>query len=98
MAATASLSSARPPSRSRSLIQRIGTDEAGDSGLGNTGNGISIDGGSRNTIGGNQGVANVISGNGENGISIHASPLNIILGNRIGVVNGDGKVSVAEQI
>jgi hypothetical protein len=64
----------------------IGTDVSGTSDLGNTGNGITINGGSSNTIGGTTAVErNVISGNDSHGISLQGNATNnTILGNYIG--------------
>jgi titin len=65
----------------------IGTNAPGASGLGNGGNGIFVNFGSANTIGGTAaGARNVISGNGANGIFITSNFLsNTVQGNYIGV-------------
>jgi titin len=64
----------------------IGTDATGTATLGNGGDGIMIHTSSNNLIGGTTlGARNVISGNGDDGISILADPgaLNTASGNRI---------------
>ena len=73
----------------------IGTDATGTVGLGNVLNGVFItNGSSGNTIGGSTTAQrNVISGNGQSGVSIRdsGSDSNIVVGNYIGTdVNGTG--------
>ncbi len=80
----------------------IGTNAAGDAGLGNTGSGVSIADASNNTIGGiAPGDRNVIAGNGNIGVNIDTSGLspgiangNVVLGNYIGV-KPDGATALA---
>ena len=64
----------------------IGTDANGTTDLGNTGHGVSIEGGATsNTVGGTaDGAGNVVSGNNANGVRIVASPANVVAGNLIG--------------
>ena len=66
----------------------IGTDVSGDATLGNTANGVAIsDGAKSNTIGGaTESDRNIISGNGEQGVSIYGSDTdgNLVSGNYIG--------------
>ncbi len=68
----------------------IGTDASGTNALGNTNNGITITGGSNNTIGGKTTlVSNLISSNGGRGIQILGSSSapatnNVVSGNEIG--------------
>ena len=65
----------------------IGTDETGTKPLPNSGSGVSVDDASGVTIGGTaQGVGNVISANGQAGVSIAGTATTgvVILGNRIG--------------
>ncbi len=68
------------------LGNRIGTDWTGTSALGNDGDGVQIDDGSDNTIGGSLAADdNVISANGGIGILIDESSAgNLVLGDRIG--------------
>jgi titin len=62
----------------------IGTDATGTSDLGNSGTGVGIQWGVRNTIGGTiQGSCNIIAGNGT-GISMAWTGQNIVQGNYIG--------------
>lgn len=62
----------------------VGTDATGTSSLGNSGSGVGIQWGVRNTVGGTtQGSRNVISGNG-GGISMAWTVQNVIRGNYIG--------------
>jgi uncharacterized repeat protein (TIGR01451 family)/CSLREA domain-containing protein len=62
----------------------IGTDAAGAADLGNSFEGIFVDNGSGNTIGGTApGAGNVISGNNATGVRIQG-PNNQVLGNRVG--------------
>jgi hypothetical protein len=66
---------------------RIGTDKSGTAALGNTDNGILVRAAANNTIGGTAaGAANVISGNGLNGVVIDTAgtSCNVVLGNFIG--------------
>lgn len=70
----------------------IGTTETGETMLGNMGNGIYINGGRENTIGGAQdelgfisNAGNFISGNNRNGILIENSRENNVYGNGIGI-------------
>lgn len=52
----------------------IGTDASGTVTLGNGWDGVRIDGAQNNTVGGDEaGERNVISGNGNNGVSIYGS-------------------------
>src|SRR5207253_10014440 len=65
----------------------IGTDALGRIALGNTLDGVAIEGGASNAIGGTTPAArNVISGNGEFGVQIldQGSNFNIVEGNFIG--------------
>ncbi len=65
----------------------IGTDETGTKPLPNTGSGVSVDDAAGVTIGGTgQGVGNVISANGQAGVSITGTAATgvVLLGNRIG--------------
>lgn len=63
----------------------IGTDAGGTLDRGNDQEGIDIDGGSNNVIGGDSAAArNVISGNGSDGIEIDSGDNNIVQGNYIG--------------
>lgn len=74
----------------------IGVDRAGTANLGNTLDGVLIDGATSNMIGGSQNTAgNVISGNGGNGVLINGSNAigNRVQGNTIGV-NSEGSVEV----
>ena len=66
----------------------IGITAAGTSALGNINNGVVIDGGGGNLIGGtNAGARNVISGNGQSGVYLYGSHAtgNWVQGNCIGV-------------
>jgi len=66
----------------------IGVAAAGTNALGNVNNGVVIDGGTGNLIGGtNSGARNVISGNGQSGIYLNGgtSISNLIQGNYIGL-------------
>jgi titin len=73
---------------------RIGTDSTGTAALGNRLNGITIDGGSSNLIGGTvSGAGNVISGNLGNGISLQGgATANLIQGSYIGTDASGGTV------
>ena len=62
----------------------IGTDVTGAIDLGNTGNGIAVNGGSDNTIIGELGAGNVISGNDGNGLFASSVAGLVIQGNYIG--------------
>ena len=74
----------------------IGTDVSGTADLGNTLNGIYIENGLDNTIGGNTpGARNLISGNDQSGVLVNGTESvgNIIKGNFIGTkVNGSTKL------
>jgi hypothetical protein len=62
----------------------IGTDATGNTDLGNTENGISVQGGGGHVIGGpSSGAGNVISGNSEDGITLSSSN-NTVQGNFVG--------------
>jgi gliding motility-associated-like protein len=92
--------SENPPMTNSILGNYIGVDITGEKAMPNTGNGILItDGANKNIIGGvAAGAANVISGNGSDGIDLFNGDNNSIFGNRIGVSatsaplanNGDG--------
>lgn len=73
---------------------RIGSDFAGVADLGNGGDGVAVNGGSGNHIGGTlAGSGNVISGNGDDGVAILGGNLataNRIRGNRIFSNDGQG--------
>jgi hypothetical protein len=74
-------------SGSKVLGNYIGTDATGTKDLGNSHDGVSIQGGKNNTVGGTQaGERNVISGNGYGGVAIQGSGTagNRVLGNFIG--------------
>jgi parallel beta-helix repeat protein len=77
----------------------IGLTATGNKALGNVNNGITVDSGSGNWIGGaNAAARNVISGNGESGIYLNAgnSTSNSILGNYIGLdISGASTISNA---
>src|SRR5262249_47815088 len=77
----------------------IGTDAAGDTGLGNQLMGVRITSGNFNTVGGRaKGAGNVISGNGQDGIFLESpSTRNVIQGNRIGT-NAAGTVAVPNTL
>ncbi|WP_169978199.1 beta strand repeat-containing protein [Tautonia rosea] len=79
------------------LIQgnRIGTNASGTSALPNQEDGIEINGGLNNTIGGAAaGAGNLISGNGSDGIELErTSSGNVVQGNLIGT-NFDGSAAV----
>jgi CSLREA domain-containing protein len=64
----------------------IGTDVTGTQDLGNEDDGVDLDNGANNnTIGGTTpGARNVISNNGENGVTIEDADQNLVQGNRIG--------------
>ena len=74
----------------------IGTDAAGDAGLGNTVDGVQIlDNASNNTIGGSSsGAGNVIAGNGYDGVSLNGSGVsgNLVAGN---IIFDNGSAGVA---
>lgn len=71
----------------------IGTDFNGTADLGNTRDGILIDSGENNTIGGSAaGAGNLISGNGGRGISVKAEAAdNCVEGNKVGTDAGGAK-------
>ena len=77
----------------------VGTNPSGQSGLGNAGGGISIDGASGNTIGGSlPGEGNILSGNAQNGLLLMAQAgqvtnNNVVRGNFMGA-NHDGVTSL----
>ncbi len=75
-------------SASGNLVQGnfIGVDVSGTNGVGNAANGIEI-AGTSNTIGGTTGgLANVISGNKNDGILLDSTAsANLVLGNRVGI-------------
>ena len=76
---------------------KIGTTADGSSALGNAEDGIYLDGVSDSTIGGTaSGDANVISGNGADGVDIGSSSENLIVGNSIGT-DANGTDSLANQ-
>ena len=86
------LNAGGPADQNEILGNRIGTDIDGAASLGNTVDGVRIDGGTGNTIGGlASGARNLISGNGQNGVTLQSvgSDNNAILGNYIGV-DADG--------
>ena len=63
----------------------IGTDRAGSGAMPNGNQGVFIEAGNDNTVGGTAAIAgNVISGNGVHGVDLSGSNGNQILGNRIG--------------
>ena len=62
----------------------IGLDESGTSLMGNLGNGVRIEGGHDNTVGGSLAAGNVISGNNQQGITILRGSHNTVSGNLIG--------------
>ena len=75
----------------------IGTDAAGSAAVGNSTQGIMIDGAPNNTIGGTvPSERNVISGNGESGVDVRNpnATANSIIGNYIGT-NAAGTAAVA---
>ena len=79
----------------------IGVDASGANALGNTANGVYIDGATRNTIGGSTAAArNVISGNLAYGIMLTASTIeNNIQGNVVGLTaGGDAALANAQGI
>ena len=70
----------------------IGTDRSGSIALPNAGDGVSIYGGSQNTIGGTViGAANVISGNQGYGIAIDSEEQDVVEGNFIGTDSSGAK-------
>ncbi len=79
----------------------IGVTVAGASALGNINNGVVIDGGGGNLIGGtNAGARNVISGNGQSGVYLYGSSAteNWVQGNYIGVgISGSNVVRNASD-
>lgn len=71
--------------RNQVLGNYIGTDAGGTLDRGNDQEGIDIDGGRNNIIGGsNPSARNVISGNGSDGIEIDSGDFNVVQGNYIG--------------
>ncbi|MGO9197581.1 MAG: beta strand repeat-containing protein [Acidimicrobiales bacterium] len=86
------VSNSAQPAGTRIQGNYIGTDQAGDGGLGNVGAGIYISGSGNNTIGGSPGndQGNVICGNGS-GVLLKGSGAtgNLVEGNLIGT-NGAG--------
>jgi len=68
------------------LSNMIGLDLSGQNKLGNRGSGVVIDGAPGNTVGGKDGLENVISGNNESGILITGANAvgNQVVGNFIG--------------
>lgn len=65
----------------------IGTDDTGESDIANTGDGVSITGGTINDVGGiDPGMGNLISGNGDNGVLLSGATVtgNRVRGNLIG--------------
>ena len=72
---------------------RIGTDVSGMSAVPNGQSGVLIEGGENNLIGGEEpGAGNLISGNGESGVTVFASYQNTVQGNLIGTdVLRDGR-------
>jgi CSLREA domain-containing protein len=75
----------------------IGTNAAGTAALPNGSDGVVVNIGRRNTIGGTAaGAGNLISGNSSNGVSI-LTPENGILGNRIGT-NADGSAAIPNNV
>lgn len=71
----------------------IGLNTDGDIDVGNIAQGVYINGGDNNTIGGSgAGQANVISGNGGNGVNIFNGTGNVVQGNMIGT-NPSGTVA-----
>ncbi len=74
----------------------IGTNVTGSATLGNTYDGVHINGASDNTIGGTMaGARNIISGNGGNGIFMVVATGNSVQGNTITLNVGDG-VDISE--
>ena len=64
----------------------IGTDATGTVAVPNTGNGLFLNNGSGNIVGGTGPTAgNIISGNGSSGLVLGSAGQNFIVGNRIGV-------------
>ncbi len=77
---------------------RIGLNAAGTAKLANAANGISVDGGKNNTIGGATALArNVISGNGSTAVNVSANQANtsgtVVAGNYIGT-NATGTTAI----
>ncbi len=76
----------------------IGTDVAGTTDVGNTGEGITIiNNGANITVGGSvSGAGNVISGNGNNGVDIDNTNGVIVAGNTIGLAS-DGSIAMGND-
>jgi CSLREA domain-containing protein len=82
------LNASGPSDQNEILGNRIGTDIDGLAPIGNAVDGIRIEGGTGNTIGGTTaGSGNVIAGNSRQGVAVRAGVRNAILGNSI-VANG----------
>lgn len=75
----------------------IGLNKSGAGAVANTGSGISITGGSNHVIGVAGDIANVISGNGGNGISLTNSGGTIVRNNYIGL-NAAGATAIANVL
>ncbi|MCM3903249.1 MAG: DUF4214 domain-containing protein, partial [Pyrinomonadaceae bacterium] len=77
----------------------LGTDIAGAADLGNSDNGVLIEQGKQNTVGGTtSGARNIISGNNANGVEFAAAAEeNVVQGNLIGT-NAAGTASVANSL
>ncbi len=72
----------------------IGTDATGKLALGNTGDGVQLNGAASNTVGGTTpGALNVIAANGGNGVLVQNAAGNVISGNYIGT-DFTGKIGV----
>jgi titin len=83
------------PSGTSNFVQGnyIGTDIAGTSDRGNGSHGVVIDGMDGNTVGGNPGQTNLISGNDADGVHIIGADNTLIQGNLIGTdVAGTGSL------
>jgi uncharacterized repeat protein (TIGR01451 family) len=80
------------------LNNTIGLDLTGENELGNTGNGVLIDGASTNSVGLGSGTRNVISGNHESGILIQGENGhdNVVSGNFVGT-NRAGTVAIGNH-
>jgi parallel beta-helix repeat protein len=75
---------------------RVGTNAAGTAVIGNKGNGIYLESGKITYIGDGNGDGNIVSGNGEDGISVHDSNYTTIQGDLIGVL-ADGKTAAGNK-
>jgi len=87
------------PASSANVIQGnfFGTDSTGSSAIANAGDGVTFQDANGNLLGGSSaGAGNLISGNGEGGISFFSATNNVIQGNLIGV-NSAGGAAVANQ-